>query len=160
MRECKRQSRFNNEDGLAMLETIPLLVIFVVLLAFGMGLFGVIHTAVLHSISARAYSFETFRQRTNLYYFREDGSGLSNPQHYHAKGWRFHAISSPSDLRSKFVATDRPIAFGRSLPPSDASDEEHNAGIREILPRNDRISVNPAWIMVGYGLCLNANCGN
>ena len=42
------------------------MVIFVMLMSFGMGLFGVVHTAILHSIAARTYSFETFRQRTNL----------------------------------------------------------------------------------------------
>src|ERR1700690_3071313 len=95
-----------SQSGIALLETIPLLVIFVVLMTFGMGLFGAIHTAVLNSIAARTYSFETYRQRTNLYYFREDGSGLSasTALNYAKKGWRYQAIQHEIDSRLIFVA--------------------------------------------------------
>ncbi len=160
MKKLRASQILRNEKGLAMLETVPLLVIFVVLTSFGMGFFGIVHTAVLHSIGARTYAFETFRQRANLYYFRENGSGLTRPISYSKKGWRFHAINHESDLREKFIATTRPIALGRSVASSDTSGETHNQQIFEILPRNERINVNPAWVMVGYGICLNANCGN
>ncbi len=142
-----------------MLESVPLIVIFMVLTSFGMGFFGLIHTAVLHSIGARTYSFETFRQRSNLNYFREDGSGLTRPINYSSKQWRYHAVNHESDPRQRFVATARPIAIGRTTPPADASQEAHNTQIFQLQPRNERIEVNPAWVMVGYGICLNANCG-
>jgi hypothetical protein len=150
----------SNQKGLAMLETVPLLVIFVVLTSFGLGFFGIVHTAVLHSIGARTYAFETFRQRANLYYFRENLSGLSRPINFQKKGWRYHAVNHESDQRERFVATTRPIALGRSIAASDTNDQTHNQQIFEILPRNQRINVNPAWVMVGYGICLNAGCGN
>ncbi|MGZ3723897.1 MAG: hypothetical protein ACXVA9_13230, partial [Bdellovibrionales bacterium] len=91
-----------SQKGIALLETVPLMVIFVMLMSFGMGLFGVVHTAILHSIAARAYSFETFRQRTNLHYFREDGSGLvkSTAMNFTKKGWRYHAIQHENDQRN------------------------------------------------------------
>lgn len=143
-----------------MLETVPLLVIFVVLVSFGLGFFGIVHTAVLHSIGARTYAFETFRQRTNLYYFRENGSGLNDPINFQTKQWRYHAVQNESDPRDLFVATTRPIALGRSVAGSQTTNETHNLQVYNILPRNERIAVNPAWIMVGYGICLNANCGN
>jgi hypothetical protein len=160
--QLKRQSILNNERGTALLETIPLLVVFVVLTATGLGLFGVVHTGVLHSIAARTYSFETFRNRTNLYYFREDGSGLSagTALNYSKKGWRYHAIQNESDPRNRFVATVRPVSFGRALAASESGQEVHNSTIFSITGRNERLSVNPAWIMVGYGICLNAGCGN
>lgn len=160
MKNAQAMKILNNEKGLAMLETVPLIVIFVVLTSFGMGFFGIVHTAVLNSIGARAYAFETFRQRTNLYYFRENGSGLSRPINFSKKGWRYHAVQHESDKRERFVATTRPIALGRSVASTESSLETHNQQIFEILPRNERISVNPAWVMVGYGICLNANCGN
>jgi hypothetical protein len=150
----------SGEKGLAMLETIPLIVIFAVLVAFGLGFFGIVHTAVLHSIGARTYTYETFRNRNNLYYFREEGSGLTSPMSYAKKQWRYHAIQHESDGRRRFVATTRPISFGRALANSDANQETHNVQIFQIQPRNERVSVNPAWIMVGYGICLNATCGN
>lgn len=146
---------------MAILETIPLLVIFVILMTFGMGIFGMIHTATLHSIGARTYSFETFRQRTNLYYFREDGSGLDRPFNFKRKGWRYHAVQMEGDQRDRFVATARPIAIGKAAPAGDTSVETHNQAIyTSMAARNERFSVNPGWIMVGYGICLNAACGN
>lgn len=149
-----------NQKGFAMLESIPLIVIFVVLTSFGLGFYGLVHTAILHSIAARTYAFETFRQRANLYYFREDGSGTSRPINFSVKQWRYHAVNHENDPRDLFIATARPIAYGRSLAASDASGDTHNQQIFQIQPRNERVSVNPAWVMVGYGICMNAQCGN
>lgn len=148
-----------NQKGQALIETIPLLVIFVVLIGFGLGLYGVVQTSILHSIAARTYSWETFRQRTNLYYFREDTTGLTNPQQYYSKGWRYHAITHENDERLLFVATTRPISFPKPTDLVDNSQQVHDVQIYSLPQRNDRISVNPAWVMVGYGLCLNAGCG-
>lgn len=149
-----------NQKGLAMIETIPLIVIFIVMVSFGMGFFGVVHTAALHSIAARTYAYETFRNRANLYYFREDGSGLETPINFTTKQWRYHAIQNETDERQLFVATTRPIALGRGVAVSETNADTHNVEIFQILPRNERVSVNPVWIMVGYGICLNASCGN
>lgn len=149
-----------NQNGSALLETIPLLVIFVMLLSFGMGLFGVVHTAILHSIGSRTYAFETFRQRTNLTYFREDQSGIfGNKVSYQKKGWRYHAVNHETDPRQNFVATTRPITIGQT--PSNSTNEDiNNSSIYAMPVRNSDIQVNPAWIMVGYGICLNMQCGN
>jgi hypothetical protein len=151
-----------NQRGIAMLETLPLLVVFMVLLGSVLGMYGIIHTAVLHSIAARTYSFETFRNRTNLYFFREDGSAISLNRHlnYAKKGWRYHAVQKEGDSRERFVATDRPISFGRKVANIEASQEVHNSQIFGMQTRNEKIGVSPAWVMVGYGICLNANCGN
>lgn len=143
-----------------MIETIPLLVIFMVLLGFCYGFFGIIHTATLHSIAARTYSFETFRQRTNLNYFREDGSGLTKPRNFSKKGWRFQAVQHENDPRDRFVATTRPISFGRAVASSENNEDTHNTRVFSIRERNEAVSTNPAWIMVGYGICLNATCGD
>ncbi|MGE0526802.1 MAG: hypothetical protein AB7G93_19670 [Bdellovibrionales bacterium] len=154
-------NQINNQRGLAILETVPLLVIFVVLMSFGLGLFGAVHTAILHSIAARAYSFETFRQRTNLSYFRENESGLdvSRSINFTTKGWRYHAIQHQTDPRQRFVATTRPIALGRAVKGSPGDSNTHNIEIFNILRRNERVAVNPIWITVGYGICLSAPCG-
>jgi hypothetical protein len=151
-----------NQKGLAMVETVPLIVVFVALLSFTLGLFGVIHTATLNSIGARTYAFETFRQRTDLSIFRENGSGLNAGRAltYETKGWRFHAVNHESDDRNRFVPTTRLVAFGRELPEGANDISVHNQQIYELPRRNERIAVNPVWIMVGYGICLNAQCGN
>ena len=155
-----KKSRLASENGMAILETVPLIVIFVMLMSFGMGFFGIIHTAALHSIGARAYAMETFRNRANLYYYREDGSGLERPFNFTNKGWRFHAVGHESDTRDLFVATARQISLGNRSPAGDPNKETHNQQIYQLQPRNEKISVNPAWIMVGYGICLNGQCGN
>src|SRR5262245_46731048 len=124
-------SLLKNQRGIALLETVPLMVIFVMLMSFGMGLFGMIHTGVLHSIAARTYSFETFRQRWNLYYFREDGSGLTAGKsiHFSKKGWRFQAVQHENDQRDLFIATVRPIALGRTIQGGDQTEPTNNVGI-------------------------------
>lgn len=162
MEQRRAKAILKNERGTALIETIPLLAIFVMLTAFGLGIFGVIHTGVLHSIAARTYSFETYRNRNNLYYFREDGSGLSasSALNYTKKGWRYHAVQNESDSRNRFVATVRPVSFGRPLEAIDTSQDEHNSTIFSLPGRNDKVAVNPAWVMVGYGICLNMQCGN
>lgn len=157
-------SSIRNERGMAIVETVPLLVIFVVLLSFAMGFWGLIHTASLHSIAARTYSFEAFRQRTQITYHREDGTGV-NPAtaiNFQDKGWRYQAVNHERDQRSKFVATTRPIALGRAIANSDTTEATHNQDIYDIVTgtRNEKTSSNPAWVMVGYGICMNQTCGN
>lgn len=158
----RRQAILQNQRGNALLETIPLLVVFVILVSFGLGIFGIVHTSVLHSIAARTYSFETFRNRTNISYFREDGSGLDagKAMNYTKKGWRYHAVQRENDDRDRFVATPRAIAFGRTVAAGETSQDIHNQQIYSMQQRNDRFSVSPAWVMVGYGICINATCGN
>jgi hypothetical protein len=159
--DMKISKPLRNENGMAMIEAVPLLVMFVVLLSFSLGFFGVVHTAVLNSISARAYAYETFRDRTNLNYFREDGSAVKGlgPLWLGAKGFRYHAIQNENDHRSLFLPTLRTIAIGKEEPQQQTSKDIHNSQIYGILPRNERVNVNPVWVMVGYGICLNAACG-
>jgi hypothetical protein len=159
MRALTAPQILKNERGLAMLETIPLIVIFTVLVSFGLGMWGIVHTGVLHSIGARTYAYETFRQRSNLYYFRENGSGTSKPMNYKSKEWRYHAVNNENDERERFVSTARPIAFGRAPSGEEANLETHNVQIFQIKGRNERVAVSPAWVMVGYGICLNSKCG-
>jgi len=161
MLKMKKAKTLRNEKGMAMIEAIPLLVIFVVLLSFSLGFFGVVHTAILNSISARAYAFETFRDRTNLNYFREDGSALGSvgPLYLGTKGFRFHAINHENDNRPLFIATTRTIAMGQEEPEQQTGKDTHNSQVYSITQRNEKVNVNPVWIMVGYGICLNSGCG-
>ncbi len=149
---------------MAMIEAIPLLIIFAVLLSFSLGLYGVVHTAILSSISARAYAFETFRSRTNLNYYREDGSALDGtvgPLYLGVKEFRYHAIQHESDTRPRFIATTRPIAMGTFEPLQQTGIDVHNQQVFQILDkvRNQQVNTNPVWVMVGYGICLKAGCG-
>lgn len=157
----KRRPLGKSERGMATLEALPLLVIFTVLMSYGLGMFGIIHTAILHSIAARAYAFETFRNRTDLSLFRENISGISDPQHTRAFKIRYHGIlTENSDGYSQFVASERPLAVGRQVASAGRTLQNHNSTIFNLAPRNEVVEVSPAWIMVGYGICLDMNCGD
>ena len=111
----RRKSK--NNKGLATIEALPLLVLFVVLFSYGVGYFAAIHTAILQNIAARTYAFETFRNRSNLMYFRNNlntGGSATGDQHYLKKGFRFHGIRDAIDAQvgdAEFIPTKRKIAF-------------------------------------------------
>lgn len=151
-----------NERGMATLESIPLIVIFVMLLGYGLGLYGVVHSATLNSIAARTYAFETFRHRADLTYLRDRGGNAKLA--YDNIGFRYHAIGF-SGTSERFQAPQKPITIGRNVKNRELALLNsqnlrlHNEGIYEIQSRNQKSSVSPAWIMVGYGICLNSKCG-
>ncbi len=160
MKAVNGLKHLNNEKGMATIEALPLLVIFLVFISYGMGLFGVIHTSILYSISARTYAFETFRNRTNLTYFRENPRSGSKTSQYKNVGMRFHIIQSDKPTQEEMQATVRPISIGRASASTNSNDTDHNIKIFAMQTRNQSVGVSPAWVMVGYGLCLNANCGD
>lgn len=157
------KSKIGNQRGLAMIETLPILVIFLVLISFSLGFFGVVHTAILNSIAARTYAFETFRNRADLSYFRDrDDPTQGAPKLYYNKGFRFHTVND--ERRGGDVgpfATARPLAIGREIQSSGAGVQEHNIEIFSISGRNRTggVEASPAWVMVGYGICVTAACG-
>jgi hypothetical protein len=153
-----------NERGTAMVEVIPLLVIFVLLINFALGFFGVIHAGVLNSIAARNYAFETFRNRSNLNYLRDIPD--SDDVTYRKEGFRFHGIKKEGVQGSEWVATTRPIKFtdvdGNDDPKG--TQEDHNRGLR-LIAEGQKVSdagldegVDPVWVRTLYGICLNAKC--
>lgn len=147
------------ERGMASVEAIPLLVIFVMLSAYCVGIFGSIHTGILHSIAARTYAFEIFRNRTNLTVHREN---VPSPIYMMNKSQiRFHAIndeSAPPGATDWYVAR-RPLSVG--FPSQTVGTTvDHVQRIYNLQPRNQAVAVGPLWIMVGYGMCLNLACGN
>jgi hypothetical protein len=151
-----------NQRGMAMIETLPILVIFLILIGHGLGFFGIVHTGILNSIAARSYAFETFRNRTDVSYFRDSGNPEGFESRYNQVGNRFHSITSEtSPVDAQLFATTRPLAIGREVATSGANVRDHNERIFEIQGRNrlGGVESSPAWIMVGYGICLNAKCG-
>lgn len=163
----KNPKLINNNSGMAIFEMIPILIIIVILLNFSYGFFGVIHTGILNSIAARNYAFETFRNRSSLWYFREYKipGGKSFP--YHNLNSRFHAIASDKRAQDSdaAVASEREIAFGTGFGQSDRVGESlsiHNREIASIKDDGTRFKgkegVNPVWIRPAYGICLNSVC--
>ena len=148
-----------SERGMATVEAIPLLVIFIIFVAYGMGFFGQIHTAILGSIAARTFAFETFRNRTNLTYYRDTDAV---PQHFEEHEIRYHGIQPEENVDTKFgffTGTSRPIAIGIPLQTEKVSVEDHNVKIYQLEARNQKVSMSPVWVKTAYGICLRASCG-
>lgn len=167
----KNKSIINNERGLATVETIPLLVIFIILLAYSFGTFGIIHTGILNSIASRTYAFETIRNRANTTYFRDNVVGAMIPggaqEHYRRMGNRLHGVKQENEQsQSAFRVTERPLRVGFGRLPADASRNNpmiHNqslfdGGVRDKVQTT--VGVSPVWVMTQYGLCIDAKCGD
>ncbi len=155
---------------MATIETIPLIMVFVFLIAYEFGVFGIIHTGIMQSISARTYAFDTFKNRSSLVYFR-DNPGAPEKSFFRNAGTRTHGIASEArtdaDGTADGIAAERPIRVGIPFAPDEQSRrdlERHNQKIFDPalvgpLKRNQKVEVNPVWIQVQYGMCLNVNCG-
>lgn len=146
---------------MATLEALPLLIIFIVLFAYTLGAFGVIHTGILNSIAARSYAFEIFRHRTNLTYLR---GNRAVPMYYNTKQNRIHVVVSErgNNDDNSFPATERRIAMGLDTDMANRETPSvHNTAIYMIQDgvQNATIEANPAWIMTQYGICLDTACG-
>ncbi len=162
-----------NERGMATIETIPLIMVFVFMLCYEFGVFGVIHTGIMQSISARAYAFEIFRNRTNVVYFRDTldrNTGQPTGGQFRKIGNRTHNIASEQRTSADTddgIASERPLRVGIPMDPDVASRrdlERHNNKVFDqnlVGPqkRNQSVDVSPVWIQVQYGLCLDARCG-
>ena len=167
------------KKGIIMLEVIPIIWVLFVLLGATLGSWGIVHTAVLNSIAARNYSLFLFNHRSDLSYLRDFGSANYSSltsdvrQKYYRSdvsnghGKRFAFISSEKKVdggHDNIPATLRRVDF-RNEPYYDRTDflspAEHTQ-IRSIVDsnRNENKKVGPAWIMVGYGICLSADCGD
>lgn len=156
-----------NEKGMATIEIIPLLILFVLLISYTMGAFGIVHTGIKNSIASRNYAFETFRNRSNLTYFRDEKGRAE--KHFAINGNRTHGIMSEEiNGEDKYVATERPLRVGLPMEPLNArggnSVDIHNnlifSGAIVTGKRNTRLEVNPVWLLTQYGICINVACGD
>ncbi len=160
-------SQIRNQRGLATLEAAATLIVFVVMIAYTTGTFGIVHTGILHSINARAYVFETVRNRANVTYFRDqprDGSlQVGSLYQFSAIGFRAHGISTEKDNPSDhWIASTRPMAKGlpeiESERENDTNQDLHLNKLRTAGPRRESRRINPVWIKSVYGICLNSSC--
>lgn len=182
LKKRSKSSFLANESGMAVLELIPTLFVYMILINFSLGFFGVIHAGILHSIAARNYTFETMFHRPNLTYHTRANPSQNPNNHFAGRGQRTSGIvydqASVSDL--DWIATQRPIAFTTSFGGKDkdgvtlagrdpasrqgmpSEKQKHNQDIRGMNEaiRNDKIDVRTVWLKTVYGICLDANCGD
>ncbi len=150
-----------NEKGLASIETVVMVFIFVALLGSTLGFYGVTQKMILHSIASRAYGFEQIRNRTNITYLRDINGGSGNS--YHVTRQRYFTVREPGS-GAVFIAAKMPVDFreagSRSL--AGANPDAHNTSAYEDIVRqrrNERHRFESVWVKVGHGICLTVECG-
>ena len=172
------------EEGMAIIESIPVLFMMVLVFNFSLGFFGAIHSGILNSIGSYNYAIETFRFRSNLMYFRPGGS----TQNYKISHNRVHGTlkdGSQADAdedKDKWAATVRSITFNYSAADPKRSlagslgrlggESERNFGgagqLNNIWTANSEyaptqssaIQTPRIWIKTVYGICVTADCGD
>jgi hypothetical protein len=167
----QKKSRLLSESGLATVEAVPILILFIVLWSYGLGIFGAIHTGILNSIAARNYAFEAFANRADLQIHRNDPISLSEAATYKNRENRLHTVVSETVRGDeRFPATERPLAKGLpNAPEEDNRTATYHSDLiglydrlysRNQTPRSSDVDVAPIWIQVGHGICLNSRCGD
>lgn len=150
-----------NQKGISILETIPMIFIFVALLGSTLGFFGVTQKMILHSIASRSYGFEQMRNRANLTYLRDVNGG--NAQSYQTTQLRYFSVREPGNGAATFVAAKVGVRFPPRRPGSTESDDDHNTSAYGDISRNkrnERHYFDQVWIKVGHGICLTEACGD
>lgn len=169
-----------NKKGMAVMELVPVLFVYMLLINFALGFFGIVHSGILHSIAARNYTFETFSHRSNLvYHIRTPLTTPTTDNHFLTKGYRFSGIiydrANDSDL--DWFAPARPIAFASSFGGTDDDGVNlsgrspngvpgemlvHNTQVRDLneAVRNENVAVKSVWIKTIYGICITSKCGD
>lgn len=166
LQKGKTASSVVNEKGMAVLEMIPVMIVIVVVLRYTYGFFGVIQSATLQSIAVRNYAFETFRHRSRLSYLREVGT--VEDRFKYRKGMRLHGVRDENSTLSSTPDWDvsvRDITF----PPKETDVLGSNSFLSRIQEQNNirvgrRYSesdgVNPVWLAIRYGMCVDYKCGD
>lgn len=176
----KRKSK-KSEEGMAILESIPVLFMIVLVFNFSLGFFGAVHSGILNSIASYNYSLETFRFKSNLVYFRP-GGGTTN---YAGALSRVHGTIQDGSEDSgdnkaddgKWPATMRAITFNfkQGTAGRDLAGALDNESGREYKKNPDKTNIwsvistsTPSagetvqtpriWVKTVYGICLNADC--
>ncbi|MNJ93520.1 hypothetical protein D3C87_112020 [compost metagenome] len=161
----QRRPSINNEKGMAIFEMIPIMVIIVLFVNFSLGFFGAIHTGIINSIAARNYTFETFRNRSDLTYFRN--LDADTKYEYSKMKHRVHGtVSEKGTNGDQWIAASRVIDF-MDFQPKRAAERTGDKSAHGVVSwevkdgeRFGKQGVNPIWIKSNYGICLNATCGS
>lgn len=173
------QRREKKQKGMASVEAIVSIYIFVILVIFSLGFFGVVHTGIVNSIAARTYAFNTFENRTHLIYHRGSSGNPDRPAvaiSHRKKEYRLHGITSENPEGVEWIVTERHLAFATNPANFELNQTENQTSHLDMTRREkDGVNVlerggqgnragrprfNPVWVKATYGICLNARCGD
>ncbi|MCZ0933061.1 MAG: hypothetical protein OXJ52_07915 [Oligoflexia bacterium] len=146
----KKQGFLRDQRGVAMVEMLPLLSIFVILFGLTFGLWISIHSGILQSISARHYAFEVINNRTHFIYHRDIIEPGDKKSYYEKDGKRFFAIVELQASASPYIISEK-----KSLSLFDKDSLRITGDPGSGSPQR-----NPIWLKTGYGICIDFNCGD
>lgn len=147
----KKKTRFLLEDhsGVAVVEMLPLLAIFIILFGLTFGFWTSVHSGILRSIAARHYAFEVINNRSHIIYHRDTGPFQKDKAFYYEKnGYRFFAAVTRQERDDPDL-----IAETQSINLFDSG------GTKIPVHSTSSNQVNPIKLKMGYGICLNFKCG-
>lgn len=151
----------DNEKGMSLIEILPLVIVMTTLFSFLLGAWGIAHKNILSSIAARTYAFDSFNNRANVMYFNDVRSVLNS---YELTQSRFHGVGYGNPDFSAPIVPIRYVAgasIARTGPTSLHTnsiwgDNQYQRGAEITTDMGD---LDHVWVTVGYGICINANCG-
>lgn len=159
--------------GVAIAEFLFMFIIFIFVMVLLYGSWGVIHSGILNSISARAYATYVISNRSDLSFVRDYGEEDILDQSYfntraeNPKNIRFFSIIKPDNPLSEkdFIPEQLRLDLGywHSGSLEHISDEEGQEWSSEIRPNVrilPRYKAHVVYLKQGYGICLDAPCGN
>ena len=171
------QNKLKKQCGLALIEVIPLIIIFSLLLSYSTGFVASIHKSILFSTAARLRAIQRIENRSDstVMYFLDIPKNapksleqeIASVDNYKAIGFHWHGIVETD--REAFVTTKTPP----SLPTTPIVKPESPLRplTKDEITHLDRITYTPPSDFntakrilnispkVGYGFCVTATCG-
>lgn len=167
---------FRKKRGVAVIELVMMLTIFIFVIISLYGSWGVIHSGILNSIAARSYAFVIINNRSNLNFLHEfSPAPLEN--NYHKYGIRYFATTQQS-AEDTFIARTETIDIGGGSWSSSTDRQRGILGfdvrggrsddwtdlssLGRIRPnqRNTDIEKRVIKLKQAYGICLNSKCNS
>ena len=139
-----------SNKGIAYVEMLPLIILFVMLFGLTFGLWTSIHNGTLRSIAARHYAFEVLNNRTHFVYHRDTSEG-SSQQYYKKNAYRvFLNVKHQTASNPENIPESNPLSlFDQGILKTKPSDTANSK-----FPQS-----NPIYLKMGYGICIDSKCG-
>ena len=132
------------------MESLVFMMAFVILAAYCIDFFSIVHTGIVNSSAARTYLFETLQHRTNIVWFRQGFEGSDSAYNFQSEHARFHGVSDEDQPPTDDNGAHTP---GRKLTQAE---EQNNMSDPTLDSQKNQTST--VQIRTGYGICLDAQC--
>ncbi len=138
-----------DQRGVAVVEMLPLLAIFITVFGLAFGFWTSIHSGTLQSIAARRYAFEVINNRSDFVYHRDTKEAANYKQYFQKNGNRFFAVvQQQKNPEPKLQAEGKDLSLFNKKDPMS---------IEKVRQEGNKVS--PIWLKTGYGICIDCKCG-